>query len=206
MAVGFLLATPRASSAEIFGFGCITLNDADDCATLEAQITVEVTEGSGDTVLFRFTNTGTEASSITEIYFDDVVPLLGDPAAILSASSGVSFSLGDPSCSPGNLPGGNEVDFEAAYCAEPNAPSQPNGVNPTEYLVLSYTLLNGATFDDVIAALYAGTLNIGVRVQGFEGGGSEGGTIRRVPEPTSLLFVTTGLILGGLGLNRRRKR
>jgi len=186
-----LLATATASSADVMGFSCISGNSSADCAILEAQIQVEITEGTTNTVHFRFTNTGPANSSITDVYFDDLAPpVLGNPS-LITYSSGVSFSAG---CSPANLPSGQDYSFSSSYCADSNNPTQPMGVNPGEWLNIEYTLQSGAGFDDVIAAVETGDYRIGVRVQGFDDDGSEAG-INRIPEPTSLLLVTTGLFL-----------
>jgi hypothetical protein len=43
-----------------------------------------------------------------------------------------------------------------------------------------------------LASIEAGTFNIGVKVQGFDGGGSEWGVVR-VPEPGTLLLFAAGV-------------
>ncbi len=195
-----VLVLPVTADAETYGFGCITGNNLGDCAILEDQITLEVTAGSSGTVNFLFTNNGPEDSSITNVYFNDLLPpLLGLPS-IITFSTGVSFSAG---CSPADLPGGNTYGFTTSYCADSNSPTQPNGVNSGEWLNIAYTLQDSATIDDVIAAIDSGDYRVGIRVQGFDSGGSEGGIVRgRVPEPSTLLFVMSGLFL--LPVARRR--
>jgi hypothetical protein len=189
------------ASADVFGFNCITNNSATDCAILEAQIQMEVTAGGSNTVNFTFTNTGTEDASLTDVYFSDLLPpLLGNPVTI-TYSSGVVFSLG---CSPGNLPGGQPYGFTTSYCADSNSPVQPRGVNPGEWLNVAYTLQNGATAEQVLAAIYAGQYRVGIKVQGFEDEGSESGIVTRVPEPSTLLFLTSGLLV--IPVVRRRIR
>lgn len=194
-----VLVSAAPASAVVYEFSCITVNDPTDCGILEAQLWLEVTSGDG-IVNFRFTNNGPEDASITDVYFSDLLPpLLGTPS-IITSSSGVSFSS---TCSPGSLPGGGS-GFTTSYCADSNSPVQPNGVNPGEWLNISYTLQDGATFADVIAAIEAGDYRIGIHVQGFDGGGSEAG-VASVPEPSSLVLVTTGLGLVPLIARRRRK-
>jgi PEP-CTERM motif-containing protein len=196
------LAIPADSAADVFGFSCITNNSPTDCAVLEAQIQMEVTAVGGTQVRFDFTNTGGQASSIADVYFDDQTPpLLGTPVTIIN-SAGVSFSAG---CSPGNLPGGAPYGFTSSYCADSDSPVQPNGVNPGETLSLIYTLQGTSTFADVIAALNSDDYVVGVHVQGFANGGSEAGVSTprsSVPEPSTLLL--SGLGLFGLAARRRR--
>jgi hypothetical protein len=201
VAVACLLG-PTAASADVFSFGCITNNSPTDCAILEAQIEMEVTAGDLNTVNFYFTNGGTEAISLTDVYFSDLLPaLLGNPVTI-TYSSGVSFSGG---CSPGNLPGGEPYGFTTSYCADSDSPVQPRGVNPGEWLNLAYTLQGGATIDDVLAAIYAGDYRVGIKVQGFDSDGSEAGLVR-VPEPTALTLLGTGLLFTPLVRRRLGRR
>jgi hypothetical protein len=194
-----LLLLPATAAAETYGFGCITGNNLGDCAILEDQMTLEVTAGDSGTVNFRFANSGPESSSITHVFFSDLLPALLGLPSVITSSSGVSFGAG---CSPGNLPGGTSYGFTTSYCADSNSPVQPNGVNSGEWLNIAYTLQGGATFDDVIGAIESGDYSVGIKVQGFETGGSEG-AIAHVPEPSSLLFVMSGLLLVP-GVPRRR--
>src|SRR5688572_9299278 len=84
-------STATTASAEVFGFSCITTGNPEDCGILEAQLVMEVTAVGTNQVLFRFTNTGAEDSSITDVYFDDLLPpMLGGPV-IISSSAGVAF-------------------------------------------------------------------------------------------------------------------
>lgn len=166
-----MLAGVTSARAVTYGFSNISANDVNDAGTGEAQLSVDVTDAGNNQVLFTFNNAGPEASSITDVYFDDG-HLLG--IAIIESSSGVSFSLG---AAPGNLPSANSIDpaFEttAGFSADSDPAAQPNGVNPGEWLKVYFTLKNGHDFNTVIADLANGMLRIGIHVQGFEGGGSE---------------------------------
>jgi len=156
-----------------FNISCTHTNAA-NVATGSAQLFVRVSEGPGaNQATFHFINTGPNASSITDVYFDDG-SLLGI-ASITDSGAGVNFSQG---ASPPDLPGGNgcDPDFHtvAAFTADSNPPTQPNGVNtPTEYLDITFSLQGGQTFDDVVAELSTGALRIGIHVQAFGNGGSE---------------------------------
>ena len=201
LGLAMTLAIPADSSADFFGFSCITNNSPENCSILDAQIQMEVTAFSATQVRFDFRNTGSQDSSIADVYFDDLlIPLLGTPATIVNGS-GVSFSAG---CSPGDLPGGNPFGFASSYCADSDSPTQPNGVNPGETLGLIYTLQGGATFANVIGALNSDDFVVGIHVQGFANGGSEAAVSdASVPEPSTLLL--SGLGFFGLAARLRRR-
>lgn len=180
-----LIAITPVSAADpvTYGFYCITNNLASDEAIAEAQLTVVVSEGDLGHVLFTFYNAGPGASSITDVYFDDG-SLLGISDII--NGPGVLFS---PGASPDNLPGGNEADppfvTTAGFNADSDSPTQPNGVNPGEYVTIDFELQSGQTHDDVVAQLASTELRIGIHVQGFASGGSEG-CINRPPTAITL--------------------
>jgi hypothetical protein len=66
-----LLLGSNPAAAAVLGFGCITNNLPGDCLIAEAQLTVDVTDPGGGQVLFTFSNSGPDDSSITDVYFDD---------------------------------------------------------------------------------------------------------------------------------------
>jgi hypothetical protein len=168
-----LLAFAPASAApdDTLGFTGICNNNAGDVAIGEAQLYVEVVDIGGGQVEFKFTNTGPEASSITDIYFDDG-SLLGIAQVI--NGSGVDFTQG---ANPPNLPCDQNVvpPFEttAGFLADSDPPVQPNGVNPGEWVSIIFNLQSGKTFADVVSELNTEELRIGIHVQGFASGGSE---------------------------------
>jgi len=188
------------AQAATFGFGCITNTSSANCTTGESQLFVDVTDAGSGQVLFTFTNTGSEFSSIADVYFDDGT-LLGI-ATIDNSDPGVSFSQ---DANPGNLPGGNLVGFTttAGFLADSDAPVQPNGVNPGESLGITFNLINNLTYADTIIALQSGTdLRIGIHVQGFGDGGSES-FVNTVPVPAAVWLFGSGL-LGLVGIARRK--
>ena len=109
--LGFLCVASYAISAQAvtLSFNCITNTSATDCGIGEAQLTVDVSDAGSNTVLFEFFNTGSDQSTIAEIYFDNGSSLF-EVASIDKAgkvpSQGVSFSVG---ATPPNLPGGNGI-------------------------------------------------------------------------------------------------
>jgi hypothetical protein len=206
-----------------FTFKAITNNNPADTVIGEAQLSVEVeaagTAPSGNNqVIFTFLNSGPLASSITDIYFDDGELLA--MGAVTDSGGGVSFS---PGASPGNLPGGNPIGFNSTvgrfFSLDSNSPTQPMGVNPGEWVSITFELQEGRTYDHVLAAMdlslnnpgvdMVGGLRIGIHVQGFASGGSEsfvnGGSPPAVPAPPTVIMVGIGMLgLGGWTRLRRK--
>lgn len=136
-----------------------------------AQLFVELTDLDSQ-VKFTFTNTGPEASSITDVYFDDGT-LLGI-ASITNTIGLVGFSQ---RASPPNLPGGNNVVphfvTTADFSVHSDPPTQPLGVNPGESLGITFDLQVGRLFNDILNELDLGVLRIGIHVQGYSSSGGE---------------------------------
>jgi len=201
----FVLAAAPAGAATTFGFYNITANNSGDAAIGEEQLFVDVTDNGSSQVLFTFTNTGPENSSICDVYFDDG-SLLGI-ASIDNSSTGVLFTQ---LAKPVNLPGANNASppfvTTAGFSADSDPPVQPNGVNPGEYVGILFDLQTDKTFSDVLTDLGTGELRIGIHVQGFDSGGSEGfvNNDNPVPIPASVLLLGSGLI-GLVGFRRKKK-
>ena len=188
-----LLTAMTAQSAQ-FDFYCITLNDTSGtaCAIGVAQVRVEVTEPSSGQVLFRFTNSGPSNSSVTDIYYDD-----GSLGSLISITGGpgVSFSQG---ASPGNLPGGNNINppfvTSTSFSADSNPPVLANGVQSGEYLEILFSLQSGQTLSNLITNLQTGVLRIGIHVQGFDIGPSE--SFVNNSTPLASIFTLTVTMTG----------
>jgi len=217
--VCWVMLSTRAQ-AEMFYFKSITNNTAADAAAGEAQLSVEVSDPGDGKVLFTLKNDVGEASSITDVYFDDGT-LLGVSSFV--GSSGVSFS--QPAAPP-DLSGGNGIvpKFDVTSNWSFDADSSgggvySNGVNTTaEYLNIYYTLETGKTVADVINAInignrpdlyydpitelwdYDDVLRIGLHVQGFDGGGSE--SFVTTPIPTSVIIGLLGMGVAGIKLRK----
>ncbi|WP_165250220.1 PEP-CTERM sorting domain-containing protein [Paludisphaera soli] len=182
------------------------------------QLFVDVNDVAGQPqqVDFVFRNVGPVASSITDVYFDDGT-LLTLLSTTVNSSAGVAFSAG---ASPGNLPGGNAVNFQttAGFSADSDSPVSTNGVNPGEYLTVRFALQGVQTYASVINALalglanpgvnYTGALRIGVHVQAISPQGGSDSYINGepVPEPSTLAIAGLGALgMIGYGLRRRAR-
>jgi hypothetical protein len=187
-----------------------------DGAIGEAQLFVELTD-MGSQVEFTFTNIGPEASSITDVYFDDGT-LLGI-ASITNTLGLVEFSQ---HASPPDLPGGNNVVppfvTTVGFSADSDPPTQPLGVNPGEFLEITFDLQVSGVFSDVISELDSGVLRIGIHVQGYSSGGSESFVNNGVfeppteppTEPPGVIPAPGAILLGSIGMGcvswlRRRR-
>lgn len=199
LAVAIAVAAFSAPAhANPFPFEGISNNDAGDTAILESQMFVTVSDGDPGEVVFTLDNIGPEQSTITAVYFDDSTSLLTG-INDLTGSPGVNFSVGG---APPVLPAGNEVDFDEDYFATADNPGPQNGVNIDEFLDVVMGLSGGVTTDDVVDAVDAGDLRVGIHVTNYESGGSESGV--SIPEPSSLAALGLGAF--ALGMRRRRRR
>jgi hypothetical protein len=212
VAVAAIVCGGHSADASVtYSFTGVSSNNAGNVAIGESQMSLTVTDSGGGLIRFDFTNSGPEASSITDIYFDDSV----DPAlfsmsinAIDNSDSGVSFS---ELATPGNLPGGNLIDFTATrgLTADSDAPVSFNGVNPGETLGVTLELANGHQFSDITSALADNSLRVGIHVQAYANGGSEsfvngGGSPPAIPEPASMAIF--GIGLAGIATRCRKRK
>lgn len=189
----------------------ITNNNSID---LSSQLLVDVSSvGSG--VEFKFTNDVGIASSITDVYFD-----LGSNTGLFSTfsiaaqSTGVSYDL---SPSPGNLPGGNTIDFTSDFGGDSTAPqTSANGVNATgEFITFLGTLGSGMTYDNFLADLMNGTFRVGLHIQAINDyadcenspnpdcGSDSYVSVNPVPVPAAAWLFGTAL-LGFFATTRRK--
>jgi hypothetical protein len=199
---GSLLLLAAPASALTLGFYCLTGNLGGDCTIGEAQLTVNVNDIGPGLVEFHFKNAGPLASAISEVYFDD-----GSLLALSAVIDGPGVDF-EPDATPPNLPGGNTAIppfvVTAGFLAESVPAPSMNGVGPSEWVRIQFTLQGGQTYADVIDDLTDGSLRIGIHVIAFQSGGSESFINNPVPEPGTGLLV--GLGLTGLAAWRRNRQ
>lgn len=205
----------QSSQATTITFTNITNNsDVDVAGQLSVEVASAFVKGA-EGASFTFFNAVGTYSSITAVYFDDSIPLLGDALVDqLNTSAGVSFSEG---ATPPVLPGGNGSphNFDVTGSADSDTPHPvTNGVDhPTESLRIVFALLSGFDFDDLIAALLSGDFRIGMHVQAIAGitTGSDSDSflnnpINPVPLPAGLILFLSGLAGAGFLGRHKAKR
>jgi hypothetical protein len=201
---GFTRITSNAPSIENVAsqLGAV-VTDATDAFDLYG-----LTIGSSQ-VLFVFSNTGSIASSIAEVYFDD--------GALLAQSNIFNSLLGTtdfegPGANPGNLPSQNTASppfiTSQAFSADVGPQQATTGVNPGELFAIAFDLKSGLGFSDIVTAFNTpatglasdtSSLRIGFHVVAIGGSGQSdafvsnpppppppGGDPPFVPEPTSV--------------------
>jgi len=157
----------------------------------EVKPYVIVSNGEESIVDFTFYNISLVQSSVAQIYFDDGVLL---DIATITNGPGTNFSEKFPG--PGNLPGGELINFVAdrEFTIGPLNPPPENGVNPAEpgeWVRIRYDLVPGANLEDIIGELYSGELRLGIHIVSLPDGSSESALLI-VPEPASLLLLAAG--------------
>jgi hypothetical protein len=162
----------------------------------DLDLYVEVVD-SESRVDFIFHNESIIDSSIARIYFEGSSFL---SFAEMIEGPGTSFN---PSATPAKLPGAVLLElslpttYEFSFDSDPAVPY--NGINPGEWLMTTFDLINSGTFQSVVDELNTGVLWIGVHVIALPDGSSESAIA--VPEPAALFL----LWFGALSLLRKRR-
>ena len=213
LGLGVSRAHAELTLYKTYGFYCITDNNPTNADIGEAQLFVEVLNGSDiNEVQFNFRNVGSNPCTITDVYFDDGTLL--DLAGLIDNDDSYNGRIGHPGvdftigADPANLPGGSLINppFQVSlgFSADSDPPPPSSGVEPPdEWLGVVFLLDGGGNGDvyDVLDELDIGILRIGIHVQSFNGVDGDSESFVNVPEPASMLLLG----LGGLALRRKRR-
>lgn len=162
----------------------------------DLDLYVEVSEVEGQAG-FTFYNESLINSSIARIYFDG-----GSLSGIADITEGTGTSFSQ-SATPSNLPGVKPLEppfvTTAGFSIGSDAPRPHSGVNPGEWVQITFDLINGGSFQSMIDELDTGVLRIGVHIIALPDGSSESAIA--VPEPATICLFG----LGVLALLRKRR-
>ena len=162
----------------------------------DLNLYVEVTDPATGQVDFTFYNESSVNSCISEIYFENGL-LLGSASITEGPETFFHYSA-----KPKNPPGAHALEpvfvttDEFSFDSEPAPPK--NGVNPGEWVRITFDLKNGGTFETVINELNTGALRIAAHIIALPDGSSESAV--NVPEPGTVCLLG----LGAMVLLRRR--
>ena len=189
------LGLPIGAYADSFEFEQITNNSGMNFA---ADFSLDVTELPMNRVKYQWNNklVGNVGDGVIgQVYIQAAaIPIIDLTSATILPSAGVSFSS---PANPGDLPSGNTIGFSADYSAGATPPPPFNGVNPGENLMISFDLLAGKTFADLIASITAGqgtspTNEQRIGIHGISLGPNNDSESFIVPIPSTLLFFGAG--------------
>jgi hypothetical protein len=204
-AIALSCGTASASTLTL-NFAAISTNSgAANAAAAAANLRVDVDPAGTNQVKFTTYWTTEARGVITGIYFDDGT-LLGISSVF---NNGPNFVQGG---SPGDLPGGNNINpaFQTTAGFYATASGVKNGIEELgDYVAITFNLIQGQTFNDVVNALNQATgvggLRVGLRVQSIIPGGQGDGfvNLNPIPLPVASVMGLAGLGLVG-GIRRRR--
>jgi hypothetical protein len=202
-ATGLILTTTVKPAAAItFGFNNIFPTNSGSELSGDPFINdfqLDVTESSGN-IVFKFLNKTTTASHfIGGVSFSDQAGLLSSMSLNTGNVGTVTFGQ-----SSGSFPQGNKVDGFVNTFSAAKSGAASNGVNGGETLGVSFA----GNYNQVISALNAGSLKVGIHVQGLPQGQSDSFVTesQNVPEPLTLLGSGVALGFGALFQKERSKR
>lgn len=185
---GLGMAVSQGALGATYGFADIKATET--AGGISAKLSVEVTDLGSGKVLFTIKNAdGTHSGIVTGVSFQDQGNDLRNPR--IMDSTGVQFETGGGALLPRSLSFDEDMDFTRKSRGGVN-----NGVNRGEALLLKFT----AKYDDVIAALESGDIEIGLHVQNLPRGASQklvSTVVHPLPEGGSMIAL---LGLGCLGI------
>ena len=187
-----------------YSFVRITQNGSVDVAS---QLKMTVNDNGGDSVRFIINNNGPLASTIFSVFFDDGT-ILGSTMGIDDSDSVVDF---EQEFTPSDLPGGSTINppfvtSENFQVIKSNAAN--NGIDPGEWLGITFTLLPGKIYSGVLEDLSNGTLRVGLHVGRLYPDGEKSDSfvnngVILTPAPGAMVLGSIGV--GLVGWLRRRR-
>lgn len=158
---------------------------------------VDVFDAGTGKVDFKFHNTSTIDSTIARVYIDDD-GLLSDVPSITNGPG----TLFNEDATPANLPAGHTLtpSFNAAFSAGANPPPAQNGIDPAEWVKITFDVESGHTFSDVIDHMNDGAMRIGAHIISVSR--EEVSVSAVTPEPATIALLG----LGALSLLKNRSR
>jgi len=157
----------------------------------------EVTDAGDSKVMFKVRNESTVNCAIAKVCFDDGV-LFG----IADVNNGPDTDFEQPA-NQDNLPAGNTLEppfvTTQGFSVGPENEPAHNGINPGEWLEITFDLNGGFDYQNVLDQLDDLSLRIGVHVIAFPDGSSESAV---TPEPATVAVLGLGGVL--LCIKKRR--
>jgi len=158
--------------------------------------------------LFNFTNTGPNASTITETCFGD-----GDLLTIASLDNLRAGAVFSQTATPYNLSEGNNADppfqLTTDFSIDPDNPNSTNGLNPDKYMGIIFDFQKDKAVDYGINKISIDDLKVGIHVKSRDNdtppGNSFINTLNPVPIPFMVWIFGTGLV-GLVGIRRKLNR
>lgn len=183
------------AQADIFGFDTVTTNSPYNSA-VAGQLFMDANELGAGMSSVMFTNIGSWASTVTEIYFGSDEELNLNLDSILYQCAGVDFDISG--ATPANPPGMNDFGnwwTITIAAAEATPPPADHGIDPYECLNLKVMYDGAFSFSELIQL---GQLQVAMHVTGQPDGESDtfvNDTVV-IPEPASLVLIgASGLLL-----------
>jgi hypothetical protein len=198
--VSSLFVVTAPLQATLHSYPLVIFNDATLAADPSLNFYVDVLDAGPGKVDFEFHNASTMDSTIARVYFDDGLGLLSDfSIPSITNDTGTIFS---EDATPGNLPSGNTLSpsFNAVFSAGADEPPAQNGIDPTEWVKITFDIENGHTFSEIINQMNDSTMRIGAHI--ISVGREEVSVSAVTPEPATIALLG----LGALSLLRNRSR
>lgn len=164
----------NAFAVQTYDFGIFTdngnYNDSKD-----AVYAFDVSKANGKMVTINIYNNSKISSSVQEIYIDDDESMIKNMNKVYNkynnkTQEGVSFKkFKGTGFNAENFDVSKKLSLKASISKKP----QQTGIDMGEHLKIRFKLTKGTTYDDVIAAIEAKQLKIGLKINSFPDSSSE---------------------------------